>query len=103
MVPWFNSHSYARHCTDSSAKHPTLCVLALACQPGVKSSEFASFASSAREMLQTAAFKSAPLQFAKVDVHKQTDMEPLCKALPKEAQESPHVNIGESNTTTTVE
>lgn len=95
MVPWFNSHSYARHCTDSSSSRPAACVLALACQPlKIGDLEFNSFASGALAMLKLQAFKSANIQFGKVDVARHGDMAPLCQALPERARNSTEMGIG---------
>jgi len=97
MVPWFNSHSYARHCTDSSSSRPAACVLALACRPlKIGDLEFNSFASGALAMLKLQAFKSANIQFGKVDVARHGDMAPLCQALPERARNSTEMGIGQS-------
>lgn len=106
FVPTFNSHSYARHCAEGASTTAgqksaaeNICVLALACQPLAGGGDLAinTFASSARNLQKQSAFRAAPLQFAKVDVTKQTDMAPLCQALPEEAQKSTELQIGTSS------
>ncbi len=103
MVPSFNSHSFARHCTDSGSKHASVCVLAVACKSFPRSeAAFASFVSTARAMRSVAAFKNARLQFAKVDTTQQTDMSPLCAALPEAARKADELNyvvVGDSGAT----
>ena len=96
-VPWMNSHSYARHCTEgSTARDPIYCVLALACAPlRIGDLEFNSFASGARLLQKSPAFRATLLQFAKVDAtpKRSPDMHPLCGALPESARQADTLQI----------
>jgi len=86
-VPWLDSVSYARHCTQSPSNPHAICVLALAC-PTHRSRgvDFNSFTTNAYAWMKQPSFRREPFQFAKVDITKQPDMRALCDVLPEESR-----------------